>query len=175
MKQTLVICCVIGALLAGCGVETKRPSGTPTPAGVATPPSENAPDNGAALTRSVRSAVRDNARLSSYVLWHNVVPAWARRSTSGPALRGLRSSAASRRAERLRVRSVSQRVAILSIRLDPSYVLATARVRQSGRVVPYRNGRRLGRPIRLNEVARVELHRVAKTTRFVVWKVTPTR
>ncbi|MGH2948860.1 MAG: hypothetical protein ACRDPC_21835 [Solirubrobacteraceae bacterium] len=41
--------------------------------------------------------------------------------------------------------------------------------------MPYRNGRRLGRSIRLKEEARVELRRVAETTRFVVWKVTPTQ
>jgi hypothetical protein len=63
----------------------------------------------------------------------------------------------------------------MSIALDPSYLLATARVRESGRIVPYRNGHRLGRSVALNEVARVELHRVANTDRFVVWEVKPGR
>jgi hypothetical protein len=63
----------------------------------------------------------------------------------------------------------------MSIRLDPSYLLATSRVRESGRIVPYRNGHRLGRAVALNEVAQVELHRVANTDRFVVWEVKPGR
>ena len=90
-------------------------------------------------------------------------------------LNGLRSSASGRRARGLRIRSVSQRVEVMSIALDPSYLLATARVRESGRIVPYRNGHRLGRSVALNEVARVELHRVANTDRFVVWEVRPGR
>jgi hypothetical protein len=173
MKRRVAIGCVIGCLVAGCGGGTKHPSGaTPTPPPT-TPPSQDAPSSVASLTQGVRSAVQTNARLSSYVLWHNVIPSWAERSTRGPALRGLRSSAASRHARGLRIRSVSQHVAILSIKLDPSYLVATARVRESGRIVPYRKGHRLGRSTALNEVARIELHRVAKTTRFVVWKVTP--
>ncbi|HEX7298901.1 MAG TPA: hypothetical protein VF257_07820 [Solirubrobacteraceae bacterium] len=68
---------------------------------------------------------------------------------------------------------MSQHVAILSIKLDPSYLVATARVRESGRIVPYRKGHRLGHSTALNELAQIELHRVGKTTRFVVWKVSP--
>jgi hypothetical protein len=175
MNRSAAMCCVLAGLVAGCGGGAEQPQGTTTKAGVPARPSQDAPDNRSALTRGVRTAVETNARLSSYVLWNNVVPSWAQRSTGGPALRALRSSAASRRARGLRVRSLSQRVTVLSIKLDPSYQLATARVRESGRVVPYRKGYRLGRPIRLNEVARVELHRVAKTARFVVWKVTAAR
>jgi len=117
--------------------------------------------------------VNTNAHLSSYVLWRNVVPSWAEQSTRGPALTGLKSSASSRRSRGLRIRSVSQHVAILSIKLDPSYLVATARVRESGRIVPYRKGHRLGRSTALNELAQIELHRVGKTARFVVWKVSP--
>lgn len=176
MKPSILICCVAAiGLLAGCGGGTKHPSGA-SKAGSPTPTHRDAPDSRAALARGVRSAVQRNARLSSYVLWKNVVPSWAGQSTSGPALRGLRSSAAGRRARSLRVRTLSHRVAILRVTLDPSYLSATARVRESGKVVPYRNGRRLGRSIALNEVAYVELHRAARTSRrFVVWKVTSAR
>jgi hypothetical protein len=123
------------------------------------------------LEQAVRSAVQLNAQLSNYVLWHNSVPSWAVRSTDGPALTSLRGSAAERSAQRLQLRGVSQRVAILNIALDPSYLSATAKVRETGSVVPYRRGRRLGHPIRLDEVAQIELHRTSSSPQFVVWKV----
>jgi hypothetical protein len=43
------------------------------------------------------------------------------------------------------------------------------------RVAPRQKGRKLGRSIRLDELARVELHRIGRSARFVVWKVVPAR
>jgi hypothetical protein len=125
--------------------------------------------------KGVRQALRQNADLSAYVLWHNRVPKWARRSTEGPALRSLTSSAATRRKAGIRIRTQTQHLAVLSVQLDPSYLLATARVRATGRVAPRQKGRKLGRSIRLDELARVELHRIGRSARFVVWKVVPAR
>jgi hypothetical protein len=80
----------------------------------------------AALERGVRSALNENRRLSIYVLLNNEVPSWAGRSTRGPALAGLRSAASDRRKRGIRVRLLSDRFQIVSIRLDPSYTKATA-------------------------------------------------
>lgn len=171
MRRTIALGCIVAGLLGSCGGGDDHASSARTATVGSPPPSPVSPASAASLKRGVRSAVQANARLSRYVLWRNVVPFWARQSTRGPALRGLRSSASGRRARGLRIRSVSQRVEILSIALDPSYLRATARVRESGRIVPYRNGHRLGRSVALNEVARIELRRVAKTDRFVVWEV----
>jgi hypothetical protein len=61
---------------------------------------------------------------------------------------------------------------ILSLRLDPSYVRATAIVLDRQRVQPSRrNGRPLGRAATLNERARYELRRLGESDRFVVWRV----
>src|SRR5438128_273743 len=74
-----------------------------------------------ALERGVRFALTRNRRLSVYVLWNNKIPAWAERSTRGPALAGLRSAAADRRRRGVRVQLLSDRFQVISIRLDPSY------------------------------------------------------
>jgi hypothetical protein len=175
MRRALLLGCIAATVLAGCGGGGDHGSSART-ATVTSPPSSPAtPASAVSLRQGVHSAIQANARLSRYVLWRNLVPSWARQSTRGPALRGLRSSASGRRARGLRICSVSQRVEVMSIALDPSYLLATARVRESGRIVPYRNGHRLGRSVALNEVARVELDRVANTDRFVVWEVKPGR
>ena len=65
---------------------------------------------------------------------------------------------------------------LTSIDLDPSFATATALVADSQRVRPYGyDGRPLGHAVRLDEHARVELHRVNRSLRFVVWKVSPTK
>jgi hypothetical protein len=58
------------------------------------------------------------------------------------------------------------------IRIDPSYAEATAVARGRQRVRPYRlNGKPVGRSEELNERARIELRRLGRTNRFVVWRV----
>jgi hypothetical protein len=126
----------------------------------------------AALERAVRSALTENRRLSVYVLWNNKIPPWAERSTRGPALASLRAAAQNRRNRGVRVRMLENRREILSIRLDPSYLRATAIVLDRQRVQPSRrNGRPLGRPAMLRERARYELRRLARGDQFVVWRV----
>jgi hypothetical protein len=126
----------------------------------------------AALMQAARSALSENRRLSVYVLWNNRIPRWAERSTRGPALASLRSAAQDRRNRGVRVRMLENRREILSLRLDPSYVRATAIVLDRQRVQPSRpNGRPLGRTAMLSERARYELRRLGQSDRFVVWRV----
>ena len=129
----------------------------------------------AQLKRAVRQALRDNDRISGYVLWSNRVPASASRSTRGPALANLRASATDRRRRGIRVRTLASKLKIISVSLDPSYTNATAVVRSIQRVRPYRAGAPMGRAVKLDERAKVELHRVAGASRFVVWRLTPIR
>jgi hypothetical protein len=123
----------------------------------------------------VRTTVRENNELAGYVLWHNEIPSWAQESTRGRALAEVRESAAQRRKDGVRVRTVSSRLEITAVRLDPSYTRATATIRQRGRVQLYRHGDRLGRATQLNERARVQLRRLGREPRFVVWEVTVSR
>lgn len=124
------------------------------------------------LEERIRSALNENRRLSVYVLWNNRLPSWAKRSTRGPALASLRSAAQNRRNRGVRVRMLENRRQILSIRLDPSYLRATAIVLDHQRVQPARrSGRPLGRATMLNERARYELRRLGRRDQFVVWRV----
>lgn len=136
------------------------------------PPTTTSPEAGeAALESAARQAMQMNDRLSGYVLWFNRLPTWATRSTRGPALATLRESAADRRARGIRIRTLASRLEITSIDLDPSYTRATAVVRSIQRLRPYRGGAPIGRAIRLDERATVELRRVGSSDRFVVWRV----
>ena len=137
------------------------------------PPTTTAPETGeAALTQAVRAALNGNLRLSVFVLRNNRIPAWAERSTRGPALASLRAAAENRRKRGIRVRLVVNRREVRSIQLSPSYVRATAIVLDRQRVQPTgRNGRPLGRQVTLNERARYELRRIGQSERFVVWRV----
>ncbi len=135
----------------------------------------NVSTSAAQLKRAVRQALRGNDRVSGYVLWSNRVPAWATRSTRGPALANLRASATDRRRRGIRVRTLASKLKIISVSLDPSYTNATAVVRSIQRVRPYRAGAPMGRAVKLDERAKVELHRVAGASRFVVWRLTPIR
>jgi hypothetical protein len=137
------------------------------------PPTTTASETGKApLEQAVRSALTGNRRLSIYVLWNNRIPAWAESSTGGPALASLRAAAQNRRNRGVRVRLLASRRQVLSIRLDPSYLRATAIVLDRQRVQPsHRDGRPLGQAVVLNERARYELRRVRRSNRFVVWKV----
>jgi hypothetical protein len=160
-----VLIALLVAIGAGCDggngeVETQPPTTTTT-----------SQTGRAALERSVRQALRENNRLSGYVLWSNRIPGWATRSTRGPALAALRRSAADRRKRGIRVRTLTSRLEITSIDLDPSYTSATAVVRSVQRVRPYEGGKPSGRAVKLDERARVELRRLGSSERFVVWKL----
>ncbi len=160
-----ILIVILVALLTGCDggndeVTTQPPSPTTT--------SETGK---AALERAARGALRENDRLSSYVLASNQVPAWASRSTRGPALEAIRRSAADRRKRGIRVRTLENTLEIKSVELDPSYTKATAVVRSIQRVRPYRGRKPMGRAVKLDERAKVELRRVGASGRFVVWRV----
>jgi hypothetical protein len=130
------------------------------------------PDARATLIAAARDAIDEDHRMSVRVLWTNSVPAKPR-ATAGPALAVLRRSVAARARRGIRVRLVSEHFRVLLIDLDPSYQRATAIVSDPQRVRPYgRDGRPLGRAVKLNERARLELRRLGAGTRFVVWKVT---
>jgi hypothetical protein len=166
--RRVVLPLVLSVLLAGCGSGggTKRAATTGTT-------TQAQSSSTTALEQSARSALEQNNKLSDYVLSHNVVPAWASRSTSGPALAELRSAAEHRRAGAVRVRLLKSAVEVRSIRLDPSYLSATASLVVRSQVRVYQHGRPVGGVRSLNEPARVELHRVGDKSAFVVWKVTP--
>ena len=153
------------ALLAGCDGGNDEASTQPPPTTTTSEPGK------AALERAVRQALRENDRLSSYVLSSNRVPAWATRSTRGPALAALRRSAADRRKRGIRVRTLVNKLEIASVELDPSYAQATAVVRSIQRVRPYRGRKPIGRAVNLDERAKVELRRLGASGRFVVWRV----
>jgi hypothetical protein len=107
------------------------------------------------------------------VLWTNTIPVTATRSTGGPALASLRSAAAGRRKQGIRIRTLSEQTVFLSIKLNRSNSLATVVVRARETLAPYQAGKRLGRAISLDERARLELRRSDHTNRFRVWNVTP--
>lgn len=153
---------------AGCGASgNAKPQAQQHQASTKTTDSAGA----AQLDAAVRLALRQNSQLSLYTLWHNRIPAWAQQSTRGPALAELRSSAAQRRRQGIQIKHLSGRLEILSVRLDPSYLSATAVVRAHDRVRPYRSGRPLGKSIQSNERARVVLRRVGREPAFVVWRL----
>lgn len=160
----------VGFAAAGCGG-----SGSAKP--VAQQPrqadAKTADTAGAAqLNAAVRRALRGNYRLSLYTLWYNRLPRWATESTRGPALAGLRSSAAGRRKRGIQIRVLDRQWAIVSIRLDPSYMRANAIVQSHQHVRPYgRDGKPLGHAIVLDEHASIALRRLGNTRHFVVWRV----
>lgn len=170
MRRAVLLGCIAAAVLAGCGggddSTTSRSSTTPET------PAKSSP---VVLERAVRSAIEEDHRMSVRVLWTNHVPPRFT-ATAGPALAMLRRSATQRRREHIRVRVVSERFRILSLRLDSSYTSATATVLDVQRTQPsHADGKPLGKPVRLSERARLVLHRVGSDSRFVVWKVTLAR
>ena len=166
MRLGPVLIAFLVAVAVGCDVGSEESATQPSP------PATTQEDREATLERTVRSALTANRRLSVYVLWNNRIPAWAGRSTRGPALEGLRAAAADRKRRGIRVRLLSDRFQVVSITLDPSYTEATAIARGRQRVRPYRlNGKPAGRSVELNEKARILLRRLGSTNRFVVWRV----
>ena len=166
---------VVGALLVSLGALSSACSGKSGDERALSTGSSTAtttPDARATLIAAARDAIDEDHRMSVRVLWTNSVPAKPR-ATAGPALAVLRRSVAVRARRGIRVRLVSEHFRVLRIALDPSYQRATAIVSDPQRVRPYgRDGRPLGRAVKLNERARLELRRLGSGTRFVVWRVT---
>jgi hypothetical protein len=169
--RSLLLAIVVAALATGCGGSNGSVAATHTTdtTGTSTRTSE------AMLKAAVRTALRANVRLSTYVLWHNKVPAWARQSTRGPALKALRASAVTRRRQGIQIKNLSGHYTIISIALAPSYAAATAVIKSHQRVAPYKAGHRLGRAIVGDDHARIQLRRIGNTERFIVWSVSPIR
>lgn len=167
MRTPIVICWLaIAVVMGGCG------SGSATPPANKTSAATTARDPSVLLKGAVRQALHKNYELSGYVLWHNVVPASASQSTRGPALAGLRTSAAQRRKSAIRIKPVTGGLTIVSVSLDPSFTKATAVTLASGRVRPYEAGKAETRTIAVHERARVQLRRLDGSKKFVVWQVT---
>lgn len=159
------------ALLAGCG--SGRSAATATPDSTVRTTTPSGADR---LRVSARKALEQNHRLSVYVLWHNQLPTWAKRSTRGPALAALAAAAKTRRSRGIRVRMLKDRRVVGSLALDPSYMKATATVVDRQRVQPSApDGHPLGHAVKLNERAVYELHRLGTSDQFVVWKVAPSK
>jgi hypothetical protein len=154
------------AVLAGCGGASHNTTSTTKESPTTATPTTTT----AQLEQAVRTALQQNAKVSDYVLEHNTIPAWARQSTDGPALSGMRGSAAQRHSGHITVHVLSDVVQVETINLAPSYATATADVTERSRVVPLRNGHRLGKAVVGNEHARFTLHRANGTT-FVVWSI----
>ncbi len=70
------------------------------------------------------------------------------------------------------MRSLSDKLSVLSVQLDPSYTSATATVHDVERVALYTHGRR-GRTVTLDERDLIMLHRLGQQMRFIVWEVKP--
>jgi hypothetical protein len=153
-------------LLAGCGGGGSASHATSAETAAAAQSSPSAE-----LERAVRVALEQNEKVSGYVLWHNALPSNAAQSTGGPALAGLRGSARQRKAQHVRVRTISSALKVRSIQLDPSYLSATASDVSESRVRVYKHGRPIGHAIALKEPSQITLHRVGSKTQFVVWKV----
>lgn len=126
-----------------------------------------------ALEEAVRRAVRENHALLTQALLTNSLPVKPE-GTAGPALADLRRSAAQRKAQRVRVRILTETFRVLALQVDPSYATATATIINTQRVQPTYN-RRPGAPSTSREHVRLELHRINGTDRFVVWNVTVLR
>jgi hypothetical protein len=165
MRQfALLLLALLAVTAAGCDSGNEKVATQP-------PPTTTSETTEATLARAVRQALRENDQLSGYVLWNNRVPVWATRSTRGPALTTLRQSAADRRKRGIRVRTLVNKLEIASVNVDPSYTKATAVVRSVQRLRPYRGGKPIGRAVKLDERAKVELRRIGTSSRFVVWRV----
>jgi hypothetical protein len=168
--RPLLLLALVAGLSAGCGNGNRAATTTSTDT-----KTTSTQTSAATLKAAVRTAIHANVRLSTYVLWHNRIPSWATRSTRGPALKALRSAAATRRKQGIQIKNLSGGYTITAITLASSYGTAIAVVRSHQRVAPYKSGRRLGRAIVGTDHARVQLHRVVNARRFVVWSVLPIR
>lgn len=167
--RTTLSAATIGVLLvAGCGGSTKT---TPTHTTTRTAVTTTKASGTKMLTSAVVGAVETDHATSLKALRADSLPAKPP-ATAGPALKTLRRSVAGRRAQGIRIRMLHERFRVLSVSLDPSYATATADVVDVEKVQPvHRNGKAFGHPVTQTEHATIELHRIAGTNRFVVWKV----
>jgi hypothetical protein len=168
--RPLLLLATVAALTAGCGGSNGSIAAT-----TSTDAKTTSRVSEATLKAGVRAAIRANVQLSLYVLWHNQVPAWATRSTRGPALKALRGAASTRRRQGIQIKNLSGHYTIVSITLAPSYTTATAVVRDTRRVAPFKGGHRLGKAIVGTDHSRVQLRRAGNSQRFIVWSVSPIR
>lgn len=179
MKQ-LALVVALGLVAAGCGGAshpTKLASSAATTIATSTAGIETTSTAGHAMSRSdlrmrVRSTLLANHRLAVRVLWTNRVPPNADRSTRGPALAEMRTSALGRERRGVRVRMLHDDYRIVSLVVDRSGRHATAVARSVQQVeLTHLNGASLGKSVHLDERARIELHRVASSDGFVVWSI----
>lgn len=166
MRRRLALSVCVCALIAGCGGAAAHHPATSNPS-----PKTTTTDPAAQVEGAVREAIVGNFSLSNWVLWHDSLPVWATHSTGGPALVALRNAAAARQRQHLQIRGISPHLDVLSIALAPSYAEATATVKESGELREYSKGKPTGKPSRVNETYRLNLHRAGSALRFVVWKV----
>ena len=169
MFTTGIAICVFA--VSGCGgTSASRTTSAKTGSATAAHPATHD-----TLVAAVRSSLSAYHQLSIRCLWSNTIgprPV----ALGGPALLDLRTAVADRRKRGVRVRVLSDRFRVTTIRLDPSFMTATAVVVDPQRVRPYGyDGRPLGNAVKLDEHARFELHRVNRSRRFVVWKVSATK
>jgi hypothetical protein len=159
--MNLVLLCALG--VAGCGSSRTQADSTSKAA------TTDQPAASVVLERAVRKAVNENHELLTRALLTNRVPANPE-GTAGPALAVLRRSAAERRAQKIKVRILSETFRPLTVRLDPSYTSATVGVSNIQRLLISRDGKS-NAPSTVHEHVRLTLHRVGNSYRFVVWKV----
>jgi hypothetical protein len=158
---SVVSLCAVGAV--GCGSGGTQADSMPTSA------TTDRPTASVVLEDAVRKAVNENHELLTRALLTNRVPSKPE-GTAGPALAVLRSSAAERRAQKIKVRILSETFRVLAVRLDPSYTTATVSVRNDQRIQISHDGKPSA-PSTVSEHVRLTLHRIGNTDRFVVWKV----
>jgi hypothetical protein len=169
VAATIVACVLVVA--AGCGSSNAQ---QPTVASSKTTTQTRALTV-TALRAGIRNAVRAQHRLLARVLWANTVPAHPA-VIGGPALKNLRSAAATRRKRQIRVKLLAETFRIVAIRLDPSYATASATVSDRQKLRPYNYaGKPLGNAISDTEHAKITLHRIGRSYRFLVWMVTATK
>jgi hypothetical protein len=162
----LLAAALVAILASGCASSSDRVA----TAGDTERTSTTTADPRAQLLTAVREAIRRDHAESVRSLWTNRVPAHPI-ATAGPALRAWRQSVTDRRRAGIRVRTLSQRLRILSIRLDPSYETATALIQNDQRVQLVRaDGRPSGGPRIGQERVRLVLHR-RPGDQFVIWRV----
>lgn len=169
--RSILLLAAVAVLAAGCGGASGNVAATTATTTRTDAKAQPTRTTEATLKAGVRAAIRANVHLSTYVLWHNSIPAWATQSTRGPALKALRTAAATRKKQGIQIKNLSGSYTLTAITLAPSYATATVVVKSHQRVAPYKGGRRLGRAITEDDHARIRLHRLGSTGRFVVWQV----